>query len=649
VIEMIYTSVVPIGGIFTDELIEHGVECGLFNIPPIQRQYQWGPGHDEIADQNRSARELIEDLINFWRFNMDNEDPYFTGTMIIYKEEGDDEGVYHLMDGQQRWTTFTALMGTIHHLLDGDQTGVDHIDTMEEIKRCFLQSMANDYRLTSHRGFDDDLIRRLSNYGGEVDLQEYEYQAEENEVVPNSVYKVEETQYQGTDLLCVASYFLDQLRNTFAIEGPFSSRDMLLDFYQTIRDRVFVNLTLAPTSSVAYEMFITANARGTPLNNFDIFRGLVISRERDLPGDNAELLRLLLQNGQARLDRYCSFSPRSDASKLIDKIMSEVTGVIEGQRIQTNNVMVFLKARINGVESVTELVRLSTLILHYVGLHVRINNRNERGALHPHRRLQYMGFTGYYPLYIIAHMDVNEEEDHEIWEAKEDRFDALMNTVECFVSRVGLTAHNNLRPAALAFYTLAYQQANYIYEDGLTEEVLIRIQREYSEHDANPEDLNALRVKTFEIPSNKKQYFLTSVFYAVENIVQHPVRRGEGANGVRKILPLMPTYDPSAWQTIAYWAYGAEAEGTQLFSRQIGNLFPLTGQVGQLRELDDDTIAIIARITAFRNHSAGMVTLTDPFIANNQWTFNHIVARGNALIKILTERFPHNCVVEIEE
>ena len=568
--------------------------------------------------------------------------------MIIYKEDGDDEGMYHLMDGQQRWTTFTALMGTIHHLLDGDQTGENHIDTMEEIKRCFLQSNTNDYRLASHRGFDDNLIRRLSNYGGEVDLQEYEYQAEENEVVPNSLYKVEETLYRGTDLYCVASYFLDQLRNTFAIQGPFSSRNNLIEFYKTIRDRVFVNLTLAPTSSVAYEMFITANARGTPLNNFDIFRGLVISRERDLPGDNAELLRLLLQNAQTTLDLYCSFSPRSDASKLIDRIMSEVTGVIEGQRIQSNNVMVFLKARINGVGDIAELVNLSTLIRNYVRLHVKVHQGREGCALNPHRRLQYMGFAGYYPLYIIAHMDVDSEEDHEIWEAKEERIEALMNTVECFVSRVGLAAHNNLRPAALAFYTLAYQQANYIYEGGLTEEVLIRIQVEYSEHDANPNDLNALQRKTFEIPSNKKQYFLTSVFYAVENIRQHPVRKGEGANAVRKILPLMPTYDPAAWQTHAYWGYGAEAEGTQLFSRQIGNLFPLTGQIGQLRELDDSTIAVIARITAFRNHSAGMGTVTDPFISNNQWNFNHIVARGNELIKILTERFPQNCVVEIE-
>ena len=410
-----------------------------------------------------------------------------------------------------------------------------------------------------------------------------------------------------------------------------------------------MNLTLAPTSSVAYEMFITANARGTPLNNFDIFRGLVISRERDLPGDNSELLRLLLQRAQARLDRYCSFTPKSDASKIIDRIMSEVTGVIEGQRIQSNNVMVFLKARINGVEDIAELVNLSTLILHYVSLHVKVHNKNEGCALHPHRRLQYMGFTGYYPLYLIAHMDVDSEEDDLIWAAKEDRIEALMNTVECFVSRVGLTAHSNLRPAALAFYTLAYQQANYVYEDGLTEEVLQRIQREYSEHDANPDDLNALQLKTFEIPNNKKQYFLTSVFYAAENIVQHPVRKGEGSNGVRKILPLMPTFDRSAWQTNAYWSYGAETEGTQLFSRQIGNLFPLTGQVGQLRELDDDTIAVIARITAFRNRSAGMGTVTDPFIVNNQWNFNHIVARGKELIKILTKRFPQNCVVEIEE
>ena len=35
----------------------------------------------------RSAKELIDDLINFHKFNSDNDLPYFTGTIIVYKED----------------------------------------------------------------------------------------------------------------------------------------------------------------------------------------------------------------------------------------------------------------------------------------------------------------------------------------------------------------------------------------------------------------------------------------------------------------------------------------------------------------------------------------------------------------------------------
>ena len=81
--------------------------------------------------------------------------------------------------------------------------------------------------------------------------------------------------YTGTNLQCVAMFFKDTLSETFNVEGPLSDMSALVDFYKTIRD-VFVNITVI-SSSVAYEMFITAN-REVPLNNFDIFRGLIITR-----------------------------------------------------------------------------------------------------------------------------------------------------------------------------------------------------------------------------------------------------------------------------------------------------------------------------------------------------------------------------------
>ena len=74
-------------------------------------------------------------MINFNQFNSTNSQPYFTGTMILYqKDEDSDSNVFQLMDGQQRWTTLTALFGTIYHLIDSDGAGNDYTQTKNDIK-----------------------------------------------------------------------------------------------------------------------------------------------------------------------------------------------------------------------------------------------------------------------------------------------------------------------------------------------------------------------------------------------------------------------------------------------------------------------------------------------------------------------------------
>ena len=227
--------------------------------------------------------------------------PYFTGTIIVYQEDDAEEGHYQLMDGQQRWTTYTALMSTIYYWLD-QSTRDDWSEVMHDISHRFLISERRDFRLQSHREYDDQLIYELSNITGAFEIEEWDH---EEYNAPTSTFRPYEKTYTGTNLQCVAMFFKDTLSETFNVEGPLSDMSALVDFYRTIRDRVFVNITVAPSSSVAYEMFITANARGTPLNNFDIFRGLIITRERELnwvfPNrcvTDYSLHRTILQNTQ---------------------------------------------------------------------------------------------------------------------------------------------------------------------------------------------------------------------------------------------------------------------------------------------------------------------------------------------------------------
>ena len=118
---MIETDVVSIGNLFRSEILVGGEDSGLFDIPPIQRHYQWGIGHSSKEKMNRSAKELIDDLINFYKFHAEDGEPYFTGTVIVYQDPASQAGHYQLMDGQQRWTTYTAMMATIYYWLDQSQ------------------------------------------------------------------------------------------------------------------------------------------------------------------------------------------------------------------------------------------------------------------------------------------------------------------------------------------------------------------------------------------------------------------------------------------------------------------------------------------------------------------------------------------------
>ena len=96
---------------------------------------------------------------------------------------------------------------------------------------------------------------------GSTDLESWTPESEEASTVE---FTPENTKFSGTNLYCVARFFQQYLSEIFTISGPFSSRSELSEFYTTTGDRIIVNLTLAPSSSVAYEMFITANARVRP-------------------------------------------------------------------------------------------------------------------------------------------------------------------------------------------------------------------------------------------------------------------------------------------------------------------------------------------------------------------------------------------------
>ena len=102
-------------------------------IPSIQRDYKWGSGHDSDDNLNSAAYVFLEDMIDFYRLRSE-DDIYFTGTMIVFEEDGQERT--QVMDGQQRWTTITVLMGVIRHILTKNKLA-DHSEKVSRDRAHF--------------------------------------------------------------------------------------------------------------------------------------------------------------------------------------------------------------------------------------------------------------------------------------------------------------------------------------------------------------------------------------------------------------------------------------------------------------------------------------------------------------------------------
>ena len=77
-----------------------------FEIPTYQRDYAWTQGN-------------IDDLLDDIKESIETGTNHYIGTFILSRVGT--EGVYHVVDGQQRLTTLTLILNAVVQLLPGDQ------------------------------------------------------------------------------------------------------------------------------------------------------------------------------------------------------------------------------------------------------------------------------------------------------------------------------------------------------------------------------------------------------------------------------------------------------------------------------------------------------------------------------------------------
>ena len=270
-----------------------------FDVPEIQRAYAFAINNSDDAEANAAGATFLKnDLFSFHSTIAETDRNYFLGSIIVQSDHGfqNDDEVFDLLDGQQRITTLSLLFNEIYREL------VEHAefeDLALLVKRTFLdfdtqrfdEPEAGWQSCLYPRRMSDRIAYRQAMAG--ADLEEF----------------------QEGNIRDVVEDFRSFVRN-------FSTPEELASFADTLLHRVEILILCVPNTAMAFQMFQTANARGTPLSQLDMFRSTVVMQaQTKLQLEREEIDRLLgfLRHIENRLTE--KYPDESNRAKKIDQFM----------------------------------------------------------------------------------------------------------------------------------------------------------------------------------------------------------------------------------------------------------------------------------------------------------------------------------------
>jgi hypothetical protein len=621
---MIITEVSSLEEISTNEMFADN-DVFQFVIPSIQRDYQWGIGNDSGGSSNDSAYAFIEDLIRFSHGATSHQDPYFLGTFIVYSSS---QGDVNVMDGQQRWTTLTALMGAIYHILD---SGVDEdwSHLKEEISQTYLLNEDELPFLLSKVPHDNSIIELISYFHGTESIDSLPEEVLEGSGSFNRMVGGKSKKYKGRNLACVAKYFVDRLKSEFGVANAQSSRQRLVNFLKIINKRVLVNLTFTDTSRVAFKMFITANARGTPLNNFDILRGLVLARNQILTDEDINLVfDNLFAQATLTMDQLIGKKDSGQKNKQIDKFISDSLSIYTGERVSKSGCLGVLEDKINNIDTQEGLFSFVGYFLSYLKKWQMIVELWPRpGGMLEHSRIAYSQsqvpqHTVLYTAALIA-------------EWTEAQLIELLTIIQCFVMRSLLGGTESPKEWYSTVPTIGYRILN---PQGRTrDDILTSLSQRFEESQHNPTDAAlaaTLSAKQFQLNTRTQKGALVALFHALDGARHFLSSGGQHI----KVERLMPYWD---WRFMNVYTYGDERMDPGLFSSRLGNIFAIRGTIQELSEITNSHAEI--RIGEFRERASGLNTTLYYLDDETEWGHEEINERTEWLTNLILTKFPHSC------
>ncbi|WP_289022011.1 DUF262 domain-containing HNH endonuclease family protein [uncultured Salegentibacter sp.] len=225
-----------------DKTIRSVLKSSYYKIPRFQRPYSW-------------EREHIED---FWNDSIkDSQGDYFIGSMVVYEVSPD---VYGVVDGQQRLTTITMLLGVLREAFKSIQ---------EENLAKGTQGMIE------RKDLDDELNYVLQTESSYPYLHENVQKYEDSEISDKPVKREEENIKKGFELLKTLVFkeidSINEMTSLNQSEKQVQKTDRLKEIRDHILDLKVIYIELGNEDD-AYVIFETLNTRGKDLRVSDLVK-----------------------------------------------------------------------------------------------------------------------------------------------------------------------------------------------------------------------------------------------------------------------------------------------------------------------------------------------------------------------------------------